>query len=250
MMAELARANPAIYVSSATDSSFDDRELANVGEVDGMRATIQRNSQLVRNRITMDGYRQQHNLVRDLNKSQVDTNAAAWQGKSDKHTGLANYDAGEAAPEQEIRPLPNDARVVSVPLAQGRSDLLQFASHSIDGACMALGIPRAFLNGAAARTTGEAHAAAGMLEATVQRFKTTVAQVLEKLFTLVYPEQGAVLLVFPSLQPTQLYDQLFSQGVISYEAYIEFLSERHQIGKASFTNSDTARKHVVHPTLH
>ena len=81
MMAEMARTNPAIYVSQSTDNAFDDRDLANAGEVDGMRATMQRNSQLVRNRITVDNFRQQYNLVDVLNASKVDTNSKSWNEK-------------------------------------------------------------------------------------------------------------------------------------------------------------------------
>jgi hypothetical protein len=236
MTAELSRCNPPIYTVTSTDASFDDRDLAHQGEVDGLRATIQRDNQLIRNRITVDSFKQSYNLCGMLNEHKVDTNNAAWNAKVDKSTGLCNYDAGEEPPEQEIKVLPNDSRVVAPPVAQSRADVLQFQTQAIDVACLCMGIPRTFLHGGSTNTTASQSAAANATAlSVVLRYKTSVCQVLEKLYSLVYG--GTAYLVFPSLQPTDIVDSLFSQGLITYNAYVEWLSERYKIPTSSFMPS-------------
>ena len=140
--AESVRCRPPIYTTTESDRAFEERRLAHIGEVDGLRASITRDNALIRNRIISDTHAQQERLTEMLNLARVDTSDPAY--RSDPLTGLRNYDADLANKYSPIIPLPADARVATVPMPTSRADFVSVCQHIDHLASICFGVRTSF----------------------------------------------------------------------------------------------------------
>ena len=239
MVADYLRARPPLFTSTNSAAAFEERDVASVGEVDGLRASLARDNTLVRNRIVVDAVAQQDRLVRMLNEMRADTGTAGWRALVDPLTGLDNADRrlNEATDYQPVVPLAADARAVVAPQAESRTDLVALNTQFMLIACVAYGCNAEAIG---LLTHGGVQSAESMLRSnavldnTVRGFRQLLTAALVDLYQLLWgAAQGEnaadITVVFPSLLDMLQLEKLYNSGLLRHDAYREFVSEHLSI---------------------
>ena len=226
--AESVRCKPPIYTQTETDRAFEERRLAHIGEVDGLRASITRDNALVRNRIVSDVHAQQQRLAEMLNAARVDSSDPAY--RSDPLTGLRNYDADLANKFSAIVPLPADARVAAAPIPQARGDFVQVCEHLNRLASICFGVNLesvgAGTSGRSAETLSQVNS---VTAATTNKFRNLLTDALVNIYDLCWREEGAsekqipVSVMFPATVSIASMLILFNQNLVTFKAVREYL---------------------------
>jgi len=235
-------ASPPIYTQTKTDHAFDDRDLASVGEVDGMRASMQRDSQLVRNRITAQTHAQQERLVEVLNRNMIDTSTYSWQSRVDPLTGIPNFDNQAADADSETRrpivPLPNDAAVAQVSAPQCRPDLVAIQERTFQHACIIMGVPPSLILGtgsSAAHSAGVAQTQ-GVVHSTFMKLKSCITQCLVDVYHLLFDGKYAtsVTVQLPGIHSVDVFKSLYFDGTVTFDTYKRFLTMHYELQNRDF----------------
>jgi hypothetical protein len=256
LTADALAARPPVYTYTNTDQSFDDRDLERVGEIDGLRASVQKDSLMTRNKVHMSVHERQEQLVGLLNRKTLNGRENEEDYRTDPLTKLHNYDYNLQYNFQPVVPLPLDARVCPAPQAQSRRDLMAIFESTSRMACICFGI-----NGESIglNAHGNTHASADTIQqanqvttATVNKFKATVSPVLVDIYRLIWgtaaehdsdePEvhphmkitksASDITVVFPSTIPQSTMEKLFVSQVLKYDAYKNYLHGSLQIPMA------------------
>ncbi len=140
LVADALRARPPVYTTTNTDQSFDERDLDGVGEIDGLRASLQRDNLLSRNKIQMSVHERQEHLVGMLNRKTLSAKDDDDSFRTDPLTKLRNYDYGIGFAFQPVVPLALDSQVCSAPVAQSRTDLVHIFENTARMACICFGV--------------------------------------------------------------------------------------------------------------
>lgn len=304
-IADAMLARPPIYTTKSTDRVFDDRDIANIGEIENLRASLVQTEMQTREKLALDAHTYSERMVRALNTRSA---AQVAEERVDAYSGLKNYDANTPEELQRVIALPLDSRVASVPQPHARSDIRSLMQHAEGLACIAFGVNPESV-GLATRSGG--HLGAATLERvnaltaeTVARWARVLEPVLIRIYKLIwgteeeandaYQEEIAVdtngqdsglksdkgnkiqvtaqepdagqtqeddgsvepaqpkakrqrrkrgiadklTVVFPSTLPAELVATLFEKRVLSYEAYINYLSTMLQLPISSFEKID------------
>jgi len=242
--AESTRARPPIYTVTETDRAFEERRLAHVGEVDGLRASITRDNMLVRNRVIGDVHAQQERLAEMLNASRVDTSDPSY--RSDPITGLRNYDADLAQKYSPIIPLPADARVATTPMPVARPDFVAVNEHLHQIASMAFGVNlEAVGSNSANKSSDSMNSANTVTTATVNRFKQLLTGPLVDIYKVLWEkkEEGeelaeSVTVMFPSIVSTSTMLILFEKNLLTQKALLAYLHKHLGLPLNSFEKKD------------
>ena len=137
------RARPPVLTRAKTDAVFDSRDVIS-GMQPGLRASEENDNISMRNRINVMQVKQQHELIRGLNKNRVDSSSSFWQSQMDPENNLANsitQDADGFVPR--FIPLPTDVDVAGFALPEEKHDLAGIQKFIKAQVCMGLGVPRA-----------------------------------------------------------------------------------------------------------
>ena len=240
-------AAPPIYTQTQTNHAFDDRDLAGVGEVDGMRASMQRDSQMVRNRITAQTHAHQEKLVDTLNRFMIDTSTFSWQSRVDPHTGLPNFDAAAAGDDSETRrpvvPLPNDASVAQVNRPEARADLVAIQERTFQQACMIMGVPPSLILGNGSACSVGVMATQGVVHSTFMKFKSCITQCLVDVYHLVFDPTytTSVTVQLPGIHSMDALRNLYTEGTLSFDAYKRFLIMHYELQGKDFSSEHQNR---------
>jgi hypothetical protein len=242
--AESTRARPPIYTTTETDRAFEERRLAHVGEVDGLRASITRDNMLVRNRVIGDVHAQQERLAEMLNASRVDTSDPSY--RSDPITGLRNYDADLAQKYSPIIPLPADARVAATPMPVSRPDFVAVNEHLQQIASMAFGVNLEAVGANSANKSSDSmNSANTVTTATVNRFKALLTGPLVDIYHVLWgkKEEGdepaeSVTVMFPSIVSTSTMLILFEKNLLTQKALLAYLHKHLGLPLNSFEKKD------------
>jgi hypothetical protein len=242
--AESTRARPPIYTTTETDRAFEERRLAHVGEVDGLRASITRDNMLVRNRVIGDVHAQQERLAEMLNASRVDTSDPSY--RSDPITGLRNYDADLAQKYSPIIPLPVDARVATTPMPVARPDFVAVNEHLQQLASMSFGVNLEAVGGNSAFKSSDAmNSANNVTTTTVNRFKQLLTGPLIDIYKVLWgnkegdePAESDLTVMFPSIVSTSTMLVLFEKNILTQKALLAYLHKHLGLPIASFEKKD------------
>ena len=237
-------ASPPIYTQTQTNHAFDDRDLAGVGEVDGMRASMQRDSQMVRNRITAQTHAQQEKLVETLNRHMIDTSNYTWQSRVDPVTGLPNFDAAAATDESEMQrpvvPLPNDASVAQVNFPQARTDLVAIQERTFQQACIIMGVPPNLIMGSGSVHSAGVAQTQGVVHSTFTKLKSCITQCLVDVYHLVFDPQysTSVTVQLPGIHNVDVFKNLYFDGTVTFDAYKRFLTMHYELQNKDFVTDE------------
>ena len=246
---ETFRCKPPIYTETTTKSSFTDEDLLDVGTADDdVRGSLHAN-RLQRGDMMAHIHEYQTRLSKMLNSKQVDSGSDWFRKKIDPISGLPTFDSGMLDSEKEVQtiiPLPVDSKVASVPIPQSRPDLVAIRQDTIRHACLCMGVPETFLQHVGANHTANVHTALTMLDATLNRMKSILSYVLEDIYVLIYNTEfqsdQTLSIIFPGIEKPDLYKDLFSAGVLTYEGYTRFLVRYYQLSRSDIGKTDIGDK--------
>jgi hypothetical protein len=88
LTADALAARPPVYTYTNTDQSFDERDLEGVGEIDGLKASIQRDNLLTRNKLHMTVHERQEQMVGVLNRRALNGKEDGDEYRTDPLTKL------------------------------------------------------------------------------------------------------------------------------------------------------------------
>ena len=77
LQAYAVRSKPPVLTKTQTDNSFDSRDVIS-GAVPGLRAQDESDNMEIRNKITIQQFRQQQDLIATLNKERIDSSKSFW----------------------------------------------------------------------------------------------------------------------------------------------------------------------------
>ena len=247
--ADTYNARPPIYTTYATDAVFDEREIHDVGEVDGYAASLMKQNMAQRQRLVVGSHEFNERLVNALNGA---VTQGSKQERVDPYTKLPHFDADSATIAQAVIPLPPDTRVAGAPRATARSDVLQFVSHFETLCCVSFGVnPEGLgLQRSSFPRSGLAmHEANAQTMATAARYAKLFEPVLVRIYQAVWGDQDMrdditdadedkvdVAALFPSILPANIIHQLYNTKILSHEAYVSYLSMAINMPVSSFEN--------------
>ena len=270
LTADALNARPPIYTTQVTDAVFDERDMANVGEVDGYKASHVGADMRNRTRLAVGTHAYNEDLVRMMNTRPPEV---VQDERTDKQTGLPNYDANSAEVSQTVIPLPLDTKPVDVPRATARADIISISQHYENLACVAFGVNQESI-GANLRV-GAAGSADALEKANLVTAETTArwARLFEPILIKIYEtvwgdnhveeeDEAAeeeteteqqprrkkkkvetmpnsdIAVVFPSTLSSSMVERLFVSRVLSYPAYCRYISNVLQFPTSSFEKTD------------
>lgn len=266
LTADGLNARPAIYVETLTDRLFDERDIAGIGEVNGLNATETQNDMHLRSRLAVGSLEYNEQLVRKLNAKSSSEKRAE---RVDSVTGLAHADADMRDALQAVVPLPADYKVANAPRATARADIVSICSHYESLACVAFGVNAESI-GASVRGGGHVGAATldkinGVTSETTARWARIFEPTLINVYNIIWggkkktskqtddmeeeesieSDDGSDILpnndlcvVFPSTLPASLVERLFVSRVITLKTYQQYLSTVLQLPMSSFEDKD------------
>lgn len=244
---ESFRCKPPIYTETTSKSNFTDEDLLDVGTADDdVRGSLHAN-RIQKGDMMAHMHEYQTRLSKMLNSRHVDSGSDWFQKKLDPISGLPAFDANMVDSQKEVQaiiPLPIDTRVANVPMPQSRTDLVAIRQDTIRHACLCMGVPEAFLQHNSGTHTANVHTALTMLDASLNRMKSILSYVLEDIYILIYNNSSApddsLSIIFPGIEKPDLYRDLFTQGVLTYDGYTRFLMRYYQ-----FSGEDLGRSRVL-----
>lgn len=252
LQADRQLACPNIYTQSKTDQVFDERDITNTGEVEGLRARLVGTELNMRNKLSVNRHAFNEALVRELNTRPMED---VRQERTDRSTGLANFDANAEDPPQRIIPLPMDAQIAQAPRPQARTDIVSILKHFESLACVAFGVNSESV-GADTRSGG--HMGAQALERvnivtaeTTQKWARLFEPALVQIYNLIWGSgsedaaedeadgtQVEVTVIFPSTLPSATIERLYASRVLSHAAYISYAGQVIQLPRSAFETKD------------
>lgn len=245
-MAETLRSRPPLYTTTETKKTFTQQNVyeSSLPTREGRAANmlseeLARANLLARNRLVMEAYGAQDELVRALNARGVDTSAGSWV---DPSTGLPSFRDRE--PDEvvycPIVPLPADSVVAHSPAAQSRGDLVAIQEHTARLACMVMGVPpfSVGLTTASFHTNATTNTLAGMLHMTTNRFRHLLTIVLLDIYDVLYDGRSKITVVFPATQDFGRMSDLFAKNVLTYDAYRAYVGRVLELEPRAFMESD------------
>lgn len=227
---------------STPSTAFTNPDIAGVGEVDNLRASVAADNMLVRNRVNVDAHQQQDQLVRILNQARADTSSSAWRNLVDPTTGLENADKwlNDANAHQPVLPLPMDSKPVAAPQAHSRTDFVPLHSHLMLVTCVCYGLNPELVglhhHGGvqSAETMARANA---VTDNTVNAFRIVLAQAFKDLYELIWggeEKRVDVHVTFPSLLDWATVRLLYQEGTLTHKAYRLLVANRLDMTIESF----------------
>jgi hypothetical protein len=219
------RARPPVLTRAKADNVFDSRDVIS-GMEPGLRAQDESDNITVRNRIAVAQFKQQHELIRGLNKNRIDSSSQFWSSQMDPN-GLAHTlgaDADGFIPR--FIPLPTDVDVANFHLPEEKRDLQAIQKYVKTQVCMGLGVPESFVQGTGGGGGGNnilaVQAMTDFVRISISPLREAINDLMVRVFTECFMDEeegdNEIECFFPSLQdPNQLMG-LFKDGLITRAA--------------------------------
>ena len=233
-------ANPPIYTETNARSTFGDEDLLELGAADDPVRGSLHAERLKRQSYTTHMHDMQNSLSKMLNAHHIDTGDSDFQRRIDPVTGLPNFDKESSRETQPIIPLPYESRAVNVPAPRSRADLIAIRQDTVEHACLVMGVPASFLRQTSSTHVASVNSALTMLDSTLNQLRSTLTYVLEDLYRLIYNSTGEddINIIFPGMERPEIFKDLYSTGVLTYEAYVAFLQRYYHLNARDFVNID------------
>ena len=274
LVADALRARPPVYTTTNTDQAFDERDLEGVGEVDGLRASLQRDNLLARNKVQMSVHERQEQLVGMLNRKSLNGKEEEDGFRTDPLTKLRNYDHGMNFSFQPVVPLALDTHVCVVPQAQSRTDLVPIFENAARMACVCFGVNGESIGLKANAMNASANAVQQHNQVTlgtVNKFKSLISPILVEIYKLIWatpadaddaeaeePEinpdakssKDDITVLFPSTIPSSVMERLFLSRILKYDAYKTYLHDslhipvNDMVATYTFEDADEGMAHA------
>lgn len=231
-------ARPPIFLTTGTDA-FTEKDIVNRDVYGaGIIAEQEFESQMMRNRIQLNVVQAQKTYLKYMS---VEGNGAPpdfFGATRDRLSGypVVDYTQGTSF-QPEFVPLPNDCRPTAATMPHAPNGLEMHREHFRTLVCMAFAIPSNVLTGNMSASAGNAASdlMAGSLKHAFEFMKNKLATMCLKSYRLLHEDSSEdVKILFPSLTNVSMYEKLYHEGVLKYDAYKEQLSKSFDIPLTSF----------------
>lgn len=262
-VAERIRSKPPIYVSTRSAHAFNEKMLYHEAGItpqqqmqNSMSVEREKQNSVAKNRIVLESFRQQRELVDNLNYFLVDTGTPGWDRIFDPTTGLPKFDQDAEAKDdiQGIVPLPNDSDVCSAPSPNSRPDLVKIQEFTALQACMVMGVSPSSVGGmfsAAARSSVIRPTDDAFMHSTLERFRYDLTRILIDIYKLVFKDDAdkPVTVVFPQLQSQARMHALFQSNILTYDAYKAYIASTMQLRTEDLEQADPRLARATLPNM-
>lgn len=245
------RSRPPVLTKTHTDTSFDSRDVIS-GAVPGLRAQDENDNMEIRNKITIQQFRQQHDLITTLNKERIDSSESFWSNHLDpnKNTYLSNtlkQDVDGFVPR--FVPLPNDADVAKYDLPVERKDFVQLQKFCKTQICVGMGVPEACIDG---QFSGSSSALSSkmteeFIRVSLMPLRTSLTDLLLEVYEKGIGEDTNIDCIFPGVQSVDRLFFWYQNGLLKRGALIDNISDIENLNNGFFINEKEAL-HMNDPT--
>ena len=247
-IANYLMARPPIYLTSQTNKSqFQNTDITNIGEIDGLRASIANDSMLTHNKIQMNVHNAQESLVGQLNaKRSALLGDTALKTRMDPFTGLQSYDK-DLTNEMDLQPtipLPMDTAPAHVDGPRAPDNLVATLNQQlvIAAGCFGMSLEAIGLErGGGARSAETINLENRVANNTVRKFRNIFVQTTKNIYDLIWATKkqtsAGLNILFPATldRPTML--DLFQKGIVSFEGLTNYLGANMDIPATSFNKT-------------
>lgn len=230
------RSRPPILTKTTTDTTFDSRDVI-TGSVPGLRAQDENDNMGLRNKITMQQYRQQHDLISTLNRERIDSSEQFWgQHVDPRHNTFLSESLRKDVEGYVPRfiPLPNDADVARFDAPTERRDLVQLERFCKSQICLGMGVPETHVEGR--NTASNTKLGEEFLRASLMPLRTSLASLLLNVYEHCFGDPTSVECIFPGTQNVDNMLEWYRLGIISREAIIRVVSSVEHIKQTDFVH--------------
>lgn len=248
MMADRVLARPPVLTQNKTDQTFDERDLIGMSSVEpDVAAGRERQNLLRRNKMNVEVWKQQTQLMRFLNQSGIDSSSSAWQNRIDPVTGLPVFSVDDDdAYQPSFIPLPSDAVVAAMPLPQRPPDFVQAERLVFEHTCMCMGVTPTMVAGAGSAqnaSSGVLKLSDATLFYSILRYRNALTHALLDVYAVVFGngDSSGVQVVFPAAQRPEAMLELFERGIVSYDYFIMEYCRYYGLPKSAFTSEEHIR---------
>jgi hypothetical protein len=245
-VAHFLLARPPVYLTQRTDRSFDDANILNVGEIDGLRASLAADGQVMRNKIQMSVHGQQEALVNSLNARRATAlGDTALKTRVDPFTGLESFDKNltNETDLQPTIPLPLDTQPAATCQPRAPDNLVDTLNQQLVIAAGCFGVTLEAIGlerGGGVRSAETIALENKAAQNTVRRFRNHFTTTLKNIYDLIWADEKSgltgsnLLVLFPATldRPSML--DLFNRGIVSFDGLRNFLSANMDIRPDAF----------------
>lgn len=242
LQAYAVRSKPPVLTKTQTDNSFDSRDVIS-GAVPGLRAQDESDNMEIRNKITIQQFRQQQDLIATLNKERIDSSKSFWMQHLDptKNTLLSETLKRETEGfVPKFVPLPNDADVARYEIPPERRDFVDLKNFCKTQICVGMGVPESIIEGkfhgtatgATTRMTEE------FIRMSLLPLKNALNALLLELYENSIGEANRIDCNFPGLQNI---DRLFfwhQNGLLKRESLIRSICDLELLRPSDFVDEE------------
>jgi len=240
-IANFANARPPIYLVTATQRTpFHDADVTNVGEVDGLRASITQDGLINQNNIQLRVHENQEAMVNSLNaRRSMLLGDNALKTRTDPFTNLQSYDR-DLTNDMDLQPtipLPMDMTPANVTQARPPDNLVATLNQQfvIAAGCYGMSLESIGLErGGGARSAETIQLENRVAQNTVKKFKNHFIRTLRGIYDMVWAESAGLAsaeltVLFPATldRPTML--DLFNKGIVSFDGLRNYLASHMDI---------------------
>ena len=242
IQAFVIRSKPPVLTKTLTENTFDSRDVIS-GAVPGLRAQDESDNMEIRNKITIQQFKQQQDLISTLNKERIDSSKDFWMRHLDpsKNTLLSETLKRETDGfVPKFVPLPNDADVARYDIPQERRDFVDLKKICKSQICVGMGIPETSVdgkfegvsNGLASRMTEE------FMRVSLMPLKNALTSLLLELYENSIGETHNIDCNFPGLQNIDRLFFWYSNGLIKRESLIKSICDSEMLQLSDFLEDD------------
>lgn len=249
IQAFVIRSKPPVLTKTQTDNSFDSRDVIS-GAVPGLRAQDESDNMEIRNKITIQQFKQQQDLITTLNKERIDSSKTFWMNHLDpsKNTLLSKTLKRESEGfVPKFVPLPNDVDVAKYELPPERRDFVDIKNNCKSQICVGMGIPETSIdgkfegasNGLASRMTEE------FIRVSIMPLKNALSNLLLELYENSIGDASNIDCNFPGLQNIDRLFFWYQNGILKREALVRSLCDLEQMRPSDFVNEGFVDPQIV-----
>lgn len=233
---------PPVFVSVNGDKFFDTREVvAQDPYGTGAVADEQFKTAMLRNKIQMNVVHSQKYMMQYQREADGEEKEAFGR-KRDRLTGLPRVDySSNTSFTPEFIPLPGDSTVARTVNSTEPSHLNFHRENFRTQVCYVFGIPS--LNGNLGTTVNASEMSTQVFQATTNFYRSKMETLCLKTYRFIHKDNtSSTRITFPAMADEKTMFGLFQHGLLTRDAYINYLSNYLNMPKASFIQEEHIRQ--------
>lgn len=243
LQAFAVRSIPPVLTKTQTDNSFDSRDVIS-GAVPGLRAQDESDNMEIRNKITIQQFRQQQDLIATLNKERIDSSKSFWMQHLDpsKNTLLSETIKRESEGfVPKFVPLPNDADVARYEIPPERRDFVDLKRFCKTQICVGMGVPESAVDGKFDNRTsaGQSKTTDEFTRVSLMPLKNSLSALLVELYENSIGEADRIDCNFPGLQNIDRMFFWYQNGLLKRTALVRSICDLELLRPADFIEEQT-----------